>query len=73
MTDDTAVPMDFSGANGIYFWELFFYMPYLVAWRLSQEEESQAGPLPGRTVTGRGSDRRWSAGGSWHRRPPSEY
>lgn len=39
MTDDTAVPMDFSGANGIYFWELFFYMPYLVAWRLSQEEE----------------------------------
>lgn len=39
MTDDTAVPMDFSGANGLYFWELFFYMPYLVAWRLSQEEE----------------------------------
>jgi len=39
MTDDIAVPMDFSGANGIYFWELFFYMPYLVAWRLSQEEE----------------------------------
>ncbi|WP_336855156.1 hypothetical protein [Pseudescherichia vulneris] len=39
MTDDTAVPMDFSGANGIYFWELFFYMPYLVAWRLSQEAE----------------------------------
>ncbi|WP_312454610.1 hypothetical protein [Pseudescherichia sp.] len=39
MTNDTAVPMDFSGANGIYFWELFFYMPYLVAWRLSQEEE----------------------------------
>ena len=39
MTNDTAVPMDFSGANGIYFWELFFYMPYLVAWRLSQEAE----------------------------------
>lgn len=39
MTDDTAVPMDFSGANGVYFWELFFYMPYLVAWRLSQEAE----------------------------------
>ncbi len=39
MTDDTAVPMDFSGANGLYFWELFFYMPYLVAWRLSQEAE----------------------------------
>jgi len=39
MTNNTAVPMDFSGANGIYFWELFFYMPYLVAWRLSMEEQ----------------------------------
>jgi len=39
MTNNTAVPMDFSGANGIYFWELFFYMPYLVAWRLGLEEE----------------------------------
>lgn len=32
-------PMDFSGANGLYFWELFFYMPYLVAWRLAQEQQ----------------------------------
>lgn len=31
--------MDFSGANGLYFWELFFYMPYLVAWRLAQEQQ----------------------------------
>lgn len=30
-------PMDFYGANGLYFWELFFYMPWLVASRLSQE------------------------------------
>ncbi|AEX52589.1 putative insecticidal toxin [Rahnella aquatilis CIP 78.65 = ATCC 33071] len=35
----TAVPMDFNGANGLYFWELFFYMPYLVAWRLNQEQQ----------------------------------
>ncbi|MQB53821.1 neuraminidase-like domain-containing protein [Rahnella sp. RcJ3] len=35
----TALPMDFNGANGIYFWELFFYMPYLVAWRLNQEQQ----------------------------------
>lgn len=42
MTDDgtgNPTPMDFSGANGIYFWELFFYMPYLVAWRLNQEQQ----------------------------------
>ena len=36
---DASTPMDFSGANGIYFWELFFYMPYLVAWRLRQEQQ----------------------------------
>ena len=35
----SSTPMDFSGANGIYFWELFFYMPYLVAWRLNQEQQ----------------------------------
>jgi hypothetical protein len=40
-TDGTGgtTPMDFHGANGIYFWELFFYMPYLVAWRLTQEQQ----------------------------------
>lgn len=32
------IPMDFSDANGIYFWELFFYMPHLVAYRLNQEQ-----------------------------------
>jgi hypothetical protein len=34
-----AVPMDFSGANGLYFWELFFHMPWLVAHRLYQEQQ----------------------------------
>ncbi|MBY0446529.1 MAG: hypothetical protein K2Q15_15145, partial [Burkholderiales bacterium] len=34
----SVVPIDFSGANGIYFWELFFHMPYLVAWRLNIEQ-----------------------------------
>ena len=33
----TPVPMDFNGANGLYFWELFFHMPWLVAHRLYQE------------------------------------
>ncbi|HVI54975.1 MAG TPA: neuraminidase-like domain-containing protein [Luteibacter sp.] len=26
--------LDFDGANGLYFWELFFHMPMLVAWQL---------------------------------------
>jgi hypothetical protein len=26
--------MDFNGAFGLYFWELFFHAPFLVAWRL---------------------------------------
>ncbi|WP_411705954.1 neuraminidase-like domain-containing protein [Edaphovirga cremea] len=34
-----SVPMDFNGANGLYFWEMFFHMPYLVAWRLNQEQQ----------------------------------
>jgi hypothetical protein len=33
------VPMDFNGANGLYFWELFFHMPWLVAHRLYQEQQ----------------------------------
>lgn len=29
--------MDFHGANGRYFWELFFHIPHAVAWRLHHE------------------------------------
>ncbi|NWC00958.1 hypothetical protein HX882_34380, partial [Pseudomonas gingeri] len=31
------VPVDFNGANGRYFWELFFHAPHLVARRLHSE------------------------------------
>jgi hypothetical protein len=31
-------PMDFTGANALYFWELFYYTPMLVAQRLLQEQ-----------------------------------
>ncbi|MDC9621814.1 neuraminidase-like domain-containing protein [Xenorhabdus sp. XENO-7] len=31
-------PMDFSGANALYFWELFYYTPMLVAQRLLHEQ-----------------------------------
>nr|WP_217591284.1 neuraminidase-like domain-containing protein [Burkholderia sp. GbtcB21] len=31
-------PMDFSGANALYFWELFYYSPMLVAQRLLLEQ-----------------------------------
>lgn len=34
---DVSDIMDFNGANGRYFWELFFHMPHMVAWRLHQE------------------------------------
>ncbi|MBX8494118.1 neuraminidase-like domain-containing protein [Pseudomonas cichorii] len=33
----TSVPLDFKGANGRYFWELFFHVPHLVAHRLHAE------------------------------------
>lgn len=32
-------PMDFSGANALYFWELFYYTPMMVAQRLLQEQQ----------------------------------
>ena len=35
------LPMDFHGANGRYFWELFFHIPHAVAWRLHNEFDFQ--------------------------------
>ncbi|MBX8541904.1 hypothetical protein K5D51_18450 [Pseudomonas cichorii] len=32
-----SVPLDFKGANGRYFWELFFHVPHLIAHRLYTE------------------------------------
>lgn len=29
--------VDFRGANGLYFWELFFHVPWLVAWSLREK------------------------------------
>nr|WP_281177093.1 neuraminidase-like domain-containing protein [Pseudomonas japonica] len=31
--------VDFRGANGLYFWELFFHVPFLVAWRLRETRQ----------------------------------
>ncbi|HGJ5854730.1 hypothetical protein [Arsenophonus nasoniae] len=36
--DNQTVPMDFAGANALYFWELFYYGPMLVMKRLLQEQ-----------------------------------
>ncbi|WP_137762165.1 neuraminidase-like domain-containing protein [Nissabacter sp. SGAir0207] len=36
-SEGQSVSMDFHGANGLYFWELFFHMSHLVAWRLNEE------------------------------------
>ena len=32
-------PMDFSGANGLYFWELFYYTPMMAAEKLLQSQD----------------------------------
>ena len=32
-------PMDFKGANGLYFWELFFHLPFLISHRLNAEQQ----------------------------------
>ncbi|WP_165603323.1 hypothetical protein [Photorhabdus namnaonensis] len=36
-TGSQVTPVDFRGANGQYFWELFFHLPFLVSHRLSVE------------------------------------
>lgn len=36
--DGAAQPLDFHGAHGKYFWELFLYLPWLVAHRLNMEQ-----------------------------------
>ena len=33
--------LDFGGANGLYYWELFFHVPFLVANRLNTEQQFQ--------------------------------
>ncbi|NHB95612.1 neuraminidase-like domain-containing protein [Photorhabdus stackebrandtii] len=38
ITDSDLKPIDLKGANGIYFWELFFHMPFMVAWRFNVEQ-----------------------------------
>lgn len=39
VTDGTSEAMDFNGANGLYFWELFFHLPFLVASRFANEQQ----------------------------------
>lgn len=34
-----SLPMDFGGANALYFWELFYYTPMMMAQRLLQEQQ----------------------------------
>ncbi|KAA1187622.1 neuraminidase-like domain-containing protein [Photorhabdus heterorhabditis] len=38
LSDINSEPMDFSGANSLYFWELFYYTPMLIAQRLLHEQ-----------------------------------
>ncbi|MPY24336.1 neuraminidase-like domain-containing protein [Shewanella sp. YLB-07] len=69
---DTTEPMDFSGANGLYFWELFYYTPMLVVERLldaqSFEEAEKwlkyvfnpQGYLTGEGITASPVDRYWN-------------
>ncbi|MCD4506930.1 Tc toxin subunit A [Chromobacterium piscinae] len=66
-------PMDFSGANGLYFWELFYYTPMLVVEKLlhaQQFEEAErwlkyvfnpAGYLRDETLVNRRTDPKWNA------------
>lgn len=65
-------PMDFSGANGLYFWELFYYSPMMAAEKLLQSQDFEeaerwlnyvfnpAGYLEGEYPTRQHVDRQWN-------------
>ncbi|OJB92082.1 neuraminidase-like domain-containing protein [Yersinia ruckeri] len=66
-------PMDFRGANGLYFWELFYYTPMLVAEKLLQSQDFEeaerwlnyvfnpAGYLEGKYPSRKHVDRQWNS------------
>ncbi|WP_025286252.1 Tc toxin subunit A-related protein [Granulibacter bethesdensis] len=39
LDNESSSAMDFHGANGLYFWELFFHLPFLVASRFASEQQ----------------------------------
>jgi hypothetical protein len=39
ISDGRAIDMDFHGANGLYFWELFLHLPLMIAQRLNLERQ----------------------------------
>jgi|GEM_PF-1287450 len=69
---DSSEPMDFSGANGLYFWELFYYTPMLVTEKLLQAQNfaeaehwlkyvlSPAGYLEGEPFNRHHVERQWN-------------
>ncbi len=69
---DKTEPMDFSGANGLYFWELFYYTPMMVAEKLLQSQNfeeaerwlkyvfSPEGYLEGKFPERHHTDRQWN-------------
>ncbi|HFT8658991.1 TPA: hypothetical protein ACGSTA_004650 [Enterobacter cloacae] len=63
-----AEPMDFAGANALYFWELFYYAPMLIAQRLLQEQSfDDAGRWLRYVFSPEGYD--GDAGRHWNARP----
>ncbi|MEL5276633.1 neuraminidase-like domain-containing protein [Serratia marcescens] len=66
-----AEPMDFAGANALYFWELFYYAPMLIAQRLLQEQSfDDAGRWLRYVFSPEGYD--GNAGHYWNARPLRE-
>lgn len=66
-------PMDFKGANGLYFWELFLHLPFMISHRLTLEKKFNESDLwlgsifdPARKAIG-------EAPAYWNVRPLVEY
>lgn len=70
-SDAAPSPIDFGGCNGVYFWELFFHVPWLVVWRLRETSQFRLAeewftrhlfdPQRGLPDGGHGMSRYWNA------------
>ncbi len=67
--DKPPEPMDFYGANSLYFWELFFHLPFLVAYRFSAEQQYEHAQKWLHTIFNPSAQHDRDGAGCWNVRP----
>ncbi|GFM70172.1 toxin [Pseudomonas cichorii] len=71
-TETTSTKMDFKGANGLYFWELFLHLPFMISHRLNLEQRFQDAEFWLAFIFDPGRKARNDAPAYWNVRPLTE-